>query len=248
MRIPRFYCEVSLHDRKTLCLKGQPAHHLMRVLRRNIDDPICLFDGHGGEYHATVKQTQRNSVELSIDSYSSDNHESPLQTHLGLALSKGERMDWAIQKCTELGINTITPLLTQRCDVKLHGERQERKIEHWQRVACSACEQCGRNRIPLIASAVRLTDWLNSIDVDLSLVCHSEGSPMTSAAVDNDSVPKTLALLVGPEGGLTNDEIQIAQRAGFHLTRFGPRTLRTETAPVAVLSIAQFLWGDLNAR
>ena len=155
-------------------------------------------------------------------------------------------MDWAIQKCTELGIDAITPIISERCEVRLHGDRQSKKLEHWRRIVRSACEQCGRNRVPTVASPVRLTDWLQAIDVDLGLICHPQGTTIARAATATGSTPGTLAMLVGPEGGFTADEVEHARHSGFQLTHLGPTIMRTETAPVAILSIAQSLWGDLS--
>ena len=149
-------------------------------------------------------------------------------------------MDWAIQKAVELGVNEITPLFTERCEVKLQGERADKRQAHWQQVAVSACEQCGRSVVPTIHPPTALRDWLSPLQADLKLVLHHR----TNQDLDALPRPQSMALLIGPEGGLSSDEIQQAETSGFVAARFGPRVLRTETAPVVALSMAQQRWGD----
>ena len=165
--------------------------------------------------------------------------ESPLAIHLGQGLSRGERMDWAIQKATELGVTEITPIMSERCEVRLKDERADKRLAHWRQVAISACEQCGRSRVPVIHPPVLLSDWIKTTEADLKLVLHPVSEPLASHAK-----PSRLAFLIGPEGGLTDNEIDLAQAAGYQPARLGPRVLRTETAPVVALAVAQQLWGD----
>ncbi|TVP93679.1 MAG: 16S rRNA (uracil(1498)-N(3))-methyltransferase, partial [Pseudomonadaceae bacterium] len=166
--------------------------------------------------------------------------ESPLQVHLGQAMSRGERMDWAIQKAVELGVNAITPLFTERCEVKLQGERADKRQAHWQQVAISACEQCGRSQVPVVHPPQALADWLAQLDCELKLVLHHR----TEQPLASLQKPASLGLLIGPEGGLSSEEIQRTEASGFQAVRLGPRVLRTETAPIVALSLAQQLWGD----
>ena len=168
--------------------------------------------------------------------------ESPLRIHLGQGLSRGERMDWAIQKATELGVSAITPIVSSRCEVRLKDERADKRMAHWRQVALSACEQCGRSVLPLINPPQELDTWLQQIEADLKLVLHPVAAPLQS-----HDKPNSLAFLIGPEGGLSDAEVDQAKAAGFHSARLGPRVLRTETAPVVALSVAQQLWGDLQA-
>lgn len=154
-------------------------------------------------------------------------------------MSRGERMDWAIQKATELGVAQITPLFTERCEVRLNDERAQKRLEHWQQIAISACEQCGRSKVPVIHAPQLLKDWQASVQADLKLVLHPVAQSLTQHAT-----PHTLAFLIGPEGGLTEGEVAQAAEYGFQPARLGPRVLRTETAPVVALSVAQQLWGD----
>ncbi len=148
-------------------------------------------------------------------------------------------MDWAIQKATELGVNAITPIVSERCEVRLKDERADKRLAHWRQVAISACEQCGRSSLPTIHAPVTLAEWLKATDADLKLVLHPVAEPLVSHAK-----PARLAFLIGPEGGLSELEVEQANAAGFQAARLGPRVLRTETAPVVALSVAQQLWGD----
>jgi 16S rRNA (uracil1498-N3)-methyltransferase len=148
-------------------------------------------------------------------------------------------MDWAIQKACELGANAITPIVSARCEVRLKDERADKRMAHWRQVAISACEQCGRSVIPVIHPPLGLADWLGLVEADLKLVLHPVAEPLAS-----HDKPQSLAFLIGPEGGLTDAEVAQANSAGFHAARLGPRVLRTETAPVVALSVAQQLWGD----
>ena len=148
-------------------------------------------------------------------------------------------MDWAIQKATELGANEITPIVSERCEVRLKDERADKRLAHWRQVAISACEQCGRSSVPVIHPPVTLAEWLKTVDATLKLVLHPVAEPLVSHAR-----PERLAFLIGPEGGLSETEVEQAKDAGFHAARLGPRVLRTETAPVVALTVAQQLWGD----
>jgi 16S rRNA (uracil1498-N3)-methyltransferase len=147
-------------------------------------------------------------------------------------------MDWAIQKATELGVTQITPIVSERCEVRLNDERADKRLAHWRQIAISACEQCGRSVLPVIHPPMSLRDWL-PVEADLKLVLHPVAAPLTSHAR-----PQTLAFLIGPEGGLSESEVEQAANQGFQPARLGPRVLRTETAPVVALSVAQQLWGD----
>jgi 16S rRNA (uracil1498-N3)-methyltransferase len=181
----------------------------------------------------------KKRVVVQIDESFAGQVESPLHIHLGQGLSRGERMDWAIQKATELGVTEITPIFSDRCEVRLKDERADKRLMHWRQVAISACEQCGRSRVPVIHPPLLLADWLKQTEAELKLVLHPVAEPLVSHAK-----PATLAFLIGPEGGLSDAEVEQAQSAGFHAARLGPRVLRTETAPVVALAVAQQLWGD----
>lgn len=202
-------------------------------------DALQLFDGSGNEFRGTLLEVGKKRVVVRLDESFAGQVESPLQIHLGQGLSRGERMDWAIQKATELGVNEITPIFSERCEVRLKDERADKRLAHWRQVAVSACEQCGRSRVPVIHPPVLLADWIKQTQADLKLVLHPVAEPLVSHAK-----PATLAFLIGPEGGLSDTEVDQAQDAGFLPARLGPRVLRTETAPVVALAVAQQLWGD----
>ena len=238
MRLSRFFVDapLSLGDHE---LPEAQAHYISRVLRMSEGDAVQLFDGAGQEFRASLLEVGKKRVVVQVTESFAGQIESPLQIHLGQGLSRGERMDWAIQKATELGVNEITPIFSERCEVRLKDERADKRLQHWRQVAISACEQCGRSRVPVIHPPLLLADWLKQAEADLKLVLHPVAEPLVSHAK-----PASLAFLIGPEGGLTDSEVETAQGAGFHSARLGPRVLRTETAPVVALAVAQQLWGD----
>lgn len=243
MRIPRIYTSQPLNPGQTISLEGSAANHVARVLRLKPGAVLTLFNGQGGEYPATLSETGKRSIEVRVQAHEARETESPLEITLAQGISRGERMDYAIQKAVELGVSHIVPVITERTQVTLKGERLEKKLGHWQGIAISACEQCGRNRVPEVASPVTLANWLPSRVNGLSLVLDPlavQGLP----GLDRPDVP--VNLLIGPEGGLTDAEIAQAGAAGFTGVRLGPRILRTETAAMATLSAIQLLWGDLG--
>ncbi|SDS83268.1 16S rRNA (uracil1498-N3)-methyltransferase [Halopseudomonas sabulinigri] len=239
MRVSRFYLDTPLNEGEQT-LTGDVAHYIGRVLRLGPGAKVQIFNGSGQEWPGEVMAAGKREVLIKLQAAIAGLPESPLQTHLGQAMSRGERMDWAIQKAVELGVNQITPLFTERCEVKLQGERADKRQAHWQQVAVSACEQCGRSVVPAINPPTSLHDWLPALTSDLKLVLHHR----TDQDLDQLPKPGSLALLIGPEGGLSADEIHLAETSGFVAARFGPRVLRTETAPVVALSMAQQRWGD----
>jgi 16S rRNA (uracil1498-N3)-methyltransferase len=241
MRTPRIFADCALQQGEIIQLQGQAGHYLGRVLRRGPGDFVRLFNGRGGEYQARVATIHRGSAELEVLEFSPGQAESPLRIHLGLVISKGDRMDWAVQKATELGLAELTPLTAENCDVKLAPERMEKKCQHWQQIAISACEQSGRCSVPIIHPALTLTQWLQEPGADLQLVFDASGKSLRYWSAQ---APGSLQLLVGPEGGLTSAELAEASVAGFVCASLGPRILRTETVPVAALALTQFLWGD----
>ena len=243
MRIPRIYTPQPLSVGTHLALEADAAHHLARVLRMGVDAPLTLFNGDGCEYVARIAAIDKKNVSVAIERSDSFERESPLSIQLGIAVSKGERMDWVIQKATELGVAQISPLQSERVEVRLHGEREQKKRAHWQAITVAACEQCQRNRLPGIDVTQSLSQWLDSVIADEKFVLHHRSDTTLTHATP---APRRVALLIGPEGGLSEGEIALAERAGFKSLRLGPRVLRTETAPVAAISVLQFLWGDLK--
>jgi 16S rRNA (uracil1498-N3)-methyltransferase len=239
MRLSRFFIDAPLSLGQHELPEAQ-AHYIGRVLRHAVGDAVQLFNGSGQEYLGELIEVGKKSVRVELREAIAGLAESPLRIHLGQGLSRGERMDWAIQKATELGASEITPIVSERCEVRLKDERADKRLAHWRQVAISACEQCGRSVLPVIHPPLELAAWLQQVEADLKLVLHPVAEPLQSHAR-----PATLAFLIGPEGGLNDAEVQQAALAGFHPARLGPRVLRTETAPVVALSVAQQLWGDL---
>jgi 16S rRNA (uracil1498-N3)-methyltransferase len=238
MRLSRFFVDTPLtlgqHD-----LPEAQAHYIGRVLRLAMGDAVQLFDGSGQEYLGELIEIGKKNVRVELREQRTGQAESSLRVHIGQGLSRGERMDWAIQKATELGVGEITPIVSERCEVRLKDERADKRLSHWRQVAISACEQSGRSVLPVIHPPLSLSDWLGQTDADLKLVLHPVAAPLESHAR-----PQSLAFLIGPEGGLSEAEVEQARATGFHAARLGPRVLRTETAPVVALAVAQQLWGD----
>ncbi|MBJ9974903.1 16S rRNA (uracil(1498)-N(3))-methyltransferase [Pseudomonas sp. S75] len=238
MRLSRFFIDAPLSLGEHALPETQ-AHYIGRVLRMSAGDAVQLFDGSGQEYLGQLLEVGKKSVRVALEQAIAGQPDSPLQVHLGQGLSRGERMDWAIQKATELGVQAITPIVSERCEVRLKDERADKRLAHWRQVAISACEQCGRSSLPQILAPVTLGEWIETVEADLKLVLHPVAQALSSHAR-----PQRLAFLIGPEGGLSDAEVEQAKAAGFHAARLGPRVLRTETAPVVALSVAQQLWGD----
>ncbi|MDP2547182.1 MULTISPECIES: 16S rRNA (uracil(1498)-N(3))-methyltransferase [unclassified Oceanobacter] len=240
MSSPRIFTNQPLIVGQTVTLDEQPSLHLLRVLRLTVTAPVRLFNGDGCEYQGTIATANKKQAEIHIVTASAAEAIPPLPLHLGQVISKGDKMDFTIQKATELGVSQITPLFSERCDVRLKGERLEKKIEHWQKVALSACEQSGRNRIPQVLPALSLNDWYARCDAERRLILH----PHNQQPLQQAHPPASVALLVGPEGGLTDTEVAAGAAHGFQGLLLGPRILRTETAALAAVSVLQFLWGD----
>jgi 16S rRNA (uracil1498-N3)-methyltransferase len=210
-------------------------------LRLKSGDPVRLFDGSGGEYAAVLQQAGRE-MRARVGEFHDLECESPLSITLAQCLSSGDRMDITLQKATELGVCAIQPLQSTRSIVRLDTERMARRQVHWQNVVLSACEQCGRNRVPVVASTVDIADWLASSPKEGTRLMLAPGAPAGLKQINPDG---PITLLVGPEGGLSPEEQEMAQTAGFIGVRLGPRVLRTETAPLAALAALQAIWGDL---
>lgn len=238
MRISRIFCAQPLQSGVEVTLEGQTAHYLGKVLRLDAGAPLVLFNGDGSEYTATLTNVGKKSVTALPGEQSWPSVESPLKTVLGLGISRGERMDYAIQKSTELGVTRIQPLFTAHCEVKLDGSRQDKRVEHWQQVAISACEQSGRVKVPQVLAPLSLSRFLEECAAELKLLFDQAEAQRLGGPVPQGEV----ALLIGPEGGLAPEEIAAARAKGFVGIRLGPRILRTETAPVAALAVLQQLW------
>ena len=243
MRIPRVYSPQTLEVGDCIELEAGAARHLTSALRMSSGQLITLFNGQGGQYGAELIEAKKGKATVTIKSFEAIERESPLGIHLAIGISRGERMDWIVQKATELGVSEITPLFTERCEVKLSGDRLEKKISHWQQVAISACEQSQRNTVPEINTALKIDQWQANCDASLKLVLHHRTE---SHLADMPKPSGQIALLIGPEGGLSEREIELSIAQDFQPLALGPRVLRTETAPLAAISILQSLWGDMG--
>ncbi len=242
MRVSRIYTEQPLKQESQITLTGQQAHYLSKVLRLKANANLILFNGDGYEYKSLLTAIDKHKVIVDIQKSTVANSESPLHSILGLGLSRGERMDIAIQKSTELGVTEIVPLFTEFSEVKLQGERLQKKIEHWQQVAISACEQSGRNQPPKVHKPQTLLNWCSNLDCELKLIFE----PDANKGLATQEKISQVALLIGPEGGFSEKELNNAANSGFNAVRLGPRILRTETAPIAALTSLQLLWGDFS--
>lgn len=242
MRIPRIYEPQPLQAGADITLGEVASQHLGKVLRMQPGDSIVLFNGEGQEFPATIAAVSKKSVSVRLEQGLSPATESPLRVHLGQCLSKGDRMDYAVQKATELGVTAITPLFSERSEVKLPADRAEKRQRHWQQIAISACEQSYRTQVPDLVMPANLSEWLNTVEADLKLVLDPRGAE----PLDTQLTPQSVAMLIGPEGGLSDAEVEMAVNAGFKPIVLGPRILRTETAPVVALTLLQSVWGDLG--
>lgn len=242
MRTPRFYEPQAFTEGQTFNLSDGATQHVSRALRMRPGDQLILFNGDGCEYYAELTEVAKRSARAQITKIATPTRQSPLKVTIGQSVSRGERMDYAIQKATELGMQQMVPLFTERCEVRLNAERQDKRRQHWQQVAVSACEQSLRCDVPEITAPQSLNEWINSVEADLKLVLHHH----TEQPLGDFDKPESIALLIGPEGGLSETEVEQALAQGFKPVAFGPRVFRTETAPVAALSVLQYIWGDLG--
>lgn len=234
--MPRFYIEADLTVDATVELTETVFHHWVKVLRAQVGDCATLFNGQGGEYEVTLTDVGKKSAAVLVHSFNAIDRISPFTAVLGQVMSKGDRLDYAIQKATELGVATIQLLTSERCEMRLKYDRDQKKLDHWQAVAIAACEQCGMNRVPQVLAPVRLTDWLAQPLPATRLVLAPNKEQQHVLA----DAKAELALLIGPEGGLSEAEIYSANQAGFQNWCIGERVLRTETAPVVALSILNY--------
>jgi 16S rRNA (uracil1498-N3)-methyltransferase len=239
--VRRIYQNISEFN-GTLKLSPDAHHHLFTVLRTKENEEIIVFNGKGQSWRARVKSVGKKAGEIELIDSINENTESPLKIHLAQAVSKGERMDLVMQKATELGVTEITPILTERGNVKLDQERWDKKLAHWNEIMISACEQSGRSVLPVLNPVIDLKTWFTQLPQGLRLIL----SPTAAQPLKAETQPEQVTLLIGPEGGLTEQEIEFAtHRFQFQPIQLGPRILRTETAALAALSILQFAWGDL---
>lgn len=229
----RFYDPQPFQLGQTVALSEGPSHHIGKVLRMRAGDSITVFNGEGGEYAATLTDVGKRTVNIELLSFKKDNRTPSLDVTLALPLIKGERMDYAIQKGTEMGARHFHFLQCERSDVRLNGEREAKKMAHFQQVTISACEQCGMNIVPTLSGVTSLHDFISRNTAELSLIAHPGLTPITADKLQSVT---ELTLLTGPEGGFSNDELERASQKNFIPFTLGSRVLRAETAPVALLA------------
>ncbi|AXI03012.1 16S rRNA (uracil(1498)-N(3))-methyltransferase [Aquirhabdus parva] len=228
----RFFADIPLTIGEKVELPEVVFHHWVRVLRAELGERATFFNGLGGEYQAELIEINKKNAFAQISDFNPIDRTEPYFVTLGQVMSKGDRMDYAIQKATELGVGEIQLLTSERCEMRLKYDRDQKKIDHWQQVAIAACEQCGLNRVPKILAPLGLADWYKIIEAELKLVL----APIDAPDPIPKQLPKTVALLIGAEGGLSEAEIIEAEENGFLRWQIGPRVLRTETAPVVALA------------
>jgi 16S rRNA (uracil1498-N3)-methyltransferase len=240
MRVSRLYVDLDLASDEQVELDEDGGHYVRTVLRLKKDDAIILFNGRGGEYACVLAEVSRKTVRIKVNAWSGRSIESPLSITLGLGISRGDRMDWSVQKAVELGVNQLVPIITERCVVQLKGEKKLQRLQHWQKIVQHAAEQSGRTVLPELTVITNLQNWVN----------HQHGlkvfldpyADLSFSQLQPDELKVTL--LTGPEGGFTDQERSVAKAAGFTPVRLGNRILRTETAAIAAIAAAQMLWGD----
>ncbi|MGR6501024.1 16S rRNA (uracil(1498)-N(3))-methyltransferase [Shewanella sp. Koi 1] len=243
MRVPRIYQPQPLAVNQQLNLDEDGAAHIGKVLRMGSGEHISLFNGDGNDYLAEIVDAGKKSVTVKVLSCEANPSESPLNLHLGQVISRGDRMEFTIQKSVELGVNTITPLFSDRCGVKLTGERLEKKIQQWQKIVISACEQSGRSQVPIVRPAMELQEWCSEPTSALKLNLH----PRAAHGINGLDLSHTrVRLLIGPEGGLSAEEIAMTETYQFTYVLLGPRVLRTETASLTAITALQLRFGDLG--
>lgn len=246
MRIPRIYQAGTITVNQKLALDEDGAAHIGRVLRMSQGEQLVLFNGDGNDYLCEISQSSKKNVSVEVLSSSEVAAESPLNLHLGQVISRGDRMDFTIQKSVELGVNTITPLFSERCGVKLSGERLAKKIQQWQKIVISACEQSGRSVVPVVRPAMTLEQWCGEQTSALKLNLHPRAQHgINGLTFENNLESNKVRLLIGPEGGLSEPEITMTENHNFTDILLGPRVLRTETAALTTISALQLKFGDL---
>lgn len=240
MRIPRIHLNQPLQANQDITLDDRNAHYLGSVLRMKAGMALVVFDGSGMEFAGTITALGKKAAVITLGDSHDPGTEAAVHTCLGIGISRGERMDYIVQKSTELGVSIIQPLFTGRCEVRLDERRASKRRAHWEQVSISACEQSGRTRIPNILAPLYIEQWLDNLDCQYKFILDVNGR----TSLSDMPCPDSVALLVGPEGGLSDNEKTLASGKGFSVLSLGPRVLRTETAPVAALALFQYLWGN----
>ncbi len=242
MKVVRIFQSGLFLPGDTVQLSHESAHHVARVLKMSVGDAITLFNGQNHESRGEISSIDKKNVSVCIESSAEVSRESPKPIHLAQCLSKGERMEWVIQKSVELGIASITPVISERVVVRLDAKRMEKKQKQWEAIAIAACEQCGRNQIPIIYPPTSFENYLQQCQAVIKLILEPNSRHNWRAF---DFSAKDIALLIGPEGGFSQNEVALARKHAFQALCLGPRVLRTETAAIAAISILQAVIGDL---
>jgi|SaaInlV_100m_DNA_5_1039725.scaffolds.fasta_scaffold01890_4 16S rRNA (uracil1498-N3)-methyltransferase len=246
MRVPRIFSDQEYSVGQSLHLDAFASGHICRVLRMKEGRPLILFNGRGGEYLAVLVKADAKQALVEVQKFDSIERESPLNIYLGLALSRGDRFDWAIQKSVELGVAQITPLLCERSDRLADPKRLTRKLEHWNKLVQSACEQSGRTKIPKVWEPASCAEWSTENNDVQGYILAPDGPGIGDqlGQVENGTAVR---IAIGPEGGFTETEERLfSETNGFNSVSLGPRVMRTETAPVAAITLFQYFLGDLN--
>jgi len=244
MRNTRIYIDKPLSINEKVVLPKNAAHHLLRVLRCRVGDNVTLFNGNGGCYQGSLVHASKQSAEVKIIRFVEDKAGQILEIILALGISRNLKMDFAVQKAVESGASKIIPLFTERSHVKLKKERIQSRLDHWTKVIIHACEQSGRNTMPVLASPENINDWLQSDHIGMKLLL-STGTDKTISSI-REKAEQRITLLIGPESGLDMKEHALAISRGFLPIKLGPRTMRTETAVVVSIAACQTLWGDFR--
>ncbi|MCQ8128069.1 16S rRNA (uracil(1498)-N(3))-methyltransferase [Methylomonas rivi] len=240
MRVSRLYVSAPLNVGSRIELDEDAAHYVRSVLRLKQDQAIVLFNGQGGEYRSRFSEVSRKCVRVEIEQFSDRDVESPLAVTLGMGISRGDRMDWAVQKAVELGVAQLTPLFTERCVAKLNDDKKQQRLQHWRHIVQHAAEQSGRTRVPVMDEIAELAEWVSRQQGLRVFLDPYAAQTLADCRPENNHI----TLLSGPEGGFSDSERQFAKAAGFIPVRLGGRILRTETAVLSALSAVQTLWGD----
>jgi 16S rRNA (uracil1498-N3)-methyltransferase len=242
MAIPRIHCDLRLGPGAQFALAPEAAQHVAKSLRLKAGDAIVVFDGRGGEYDATLQRVDKDRVDVKVGAFRDAEREAVIAIGLVQGLPEADKMDWIIQKATELGVGWIQPVTCERSVVRLAGERAARREAHWRRVAIAAAEQCGRTRVPDVRPTLGFMSWI-AAPADTPRWVLVREAPLIAA---RSPAPSPLELVVGPEGGLAERELELALGRGCEPVSLGPRVLRTETAPIAALAAIHALWGDFR--
>ena len=242
MPFPRIHCDLRLGPGAQFALAPEAAQHVAKSLRLKTGDSLTVFDGRGGEYDAVIQRVERDRVDVKVGPFRDVDRESSLDIGLVQGLPEADKMDWIIQKAAELGVSWIQPVVCDRSVVRLSGERAARREAHWRRVAVAACEQCGRNRIPDVRPTLGFQSWIAVASSARRWMLVREGTPVAGMSAPQGP----LELLVGPEGGLSDRERDLAEPRGFETVALGTRVLRTETAPIVAMAAMHALWGDFS--